>query len=130
VPLRICQTCGIQYADSADPPARCVVCEDERQYVGPGGPRPAAALAGGCDGRGALLSGDIVQVVADRRWVSFMYSYPNLIHSRRRRCGGWSRSSSPTGFERVYGAWRDRIVEDGKGAVRRSAERYAAALEE
>ena len=35
--------------------------------------------AGGADGRGALLSGDIVQVVPDRRYVSFMYSYPNLI---------------------------------------------------
>ena len=34
---------------------------------------------GGAGGRGALLSGDIVQVVADRDWVSFMYSYPNLI---------------------------------------------------
>ena len=30
-------------------------------------------------GRGALLVGDIVQVVADCDWVSFMYSYPNLI---------------------------------------------------
>ena len=28
---------------------------------------------------GALLSGDIVQVIPDRRYVSFMYSYPNLI---------------------------------------------------
>src|SRR5260221_12746323 len=33
----------------------------------------------GAGGKGALLSGDIIQVVADRRWVSFMYSYPNLI---------------------------------------------------
>ncbi len=33
----------------------------------------------GTDGRGAILSGDILQVVQDRRWVSFMYSYPNLI---------------------------------------------------
>jgi len=31
------------------------------------------------EGRGALLSGDTVQVVPDRRWVSFMYSYPNYI---------------------------------------------------
>ncbi len=38
--------------------------------------------AGGEDGRGALLSGDILQVVQDRRWVSFMYSYPNLIPER------------------------------------------------
>lgn len=26
-----------------------------------------------------LLTGDIIQVVADQRRVSFMYSYPNLI---------------------------------------------------
>jgi len=35
----------------------------------------------------------------------------------------------PYPFERVYGAWYDRVVEDGKEAVRRSAERYVAALE-
>ncbi|GAA0530107.1 MBL fold metallo-hydrolase [Chitinophaga japonensis] len=33
----ICTTCGIQYNDSPHPPAHCPVCEDERQYVGPGG---------------------------------------------------------------------------------------------
>jgi hypothetical protein len=33
----------------------------------------------GAGGKGALLAGDIVQVVSDRDWVSFMYSYPNLI---------------------------------------------------
>ena len=27
----------------------------------------------------ALLAGDIVQVIPDRGWVGFMYSYPNLI---------------------------------------------------
>lgn len=30
----LCETCGTQHADSAVPPARCLVCEDERQYVG------------------------------------------------------------------------------------------------
>ena len=29
--------------------------------------------------RRALLAGDIVQVVPDRRFVSFMWSYPNLV---------------------------------------------------
>jgi glyoxylase-like metal-dependent hydrolase (beta-lactamase superfamily II) len=33
----ICNTCGIQYNASAQPPAGCPVCEDERQYVGAGG---------------------------------------------------------------------------------------------
>jgi hypothetical protein len=30
----ICETCGTQYAESAAPPAHCVICEDDRQYVG------------------------------------------------------------------------------------------------
>ena len=33
----------------------------------------------GSDGRGALLTGDTITVVQDRDWVSFMWSYPNLI---------------------------------------------------
>ena len=45
-------------------------------------------LGAGSDGRGALLSGDIVQVVADRDWVSFMYSYPNLIPLPNPRSSG------------------------------------------
>ena len=34
---------------------------------------------GGADGRGALLSGDIVQVLPHRRSVTFMWSYPNML---------------------------------------------------
>ena len=33
----------------------------------------------GATGSGVLLTGDIINVVSDRRYVSFMYSYPNLI---------------------------------------------------
>lgn len=33
----------------------------------------------GDGGNGILLTGDIIQVVQDQEWVSFMYSYPNLI---------------------------------------------------
>ena len=33
----------------------------------------------GSEGRGALLTGDTITVVQDRDWVSFMWSYPNLI---------------------------------------------------
>ena len=33
----------------------------------------------GANGKGALLTGDIIQVVQDRRYVSFMRSYANLI---------------------------------------------------
>ena len=30
----ICATCGVQFAPTDDPPQRCPICEDERQYVG------------------------------------------------------------------------------------------------
>jgi glyoxylase-like metal-dependent hydrolase (beta-lactamase superfamily II) len=35
----ICATCGTQYAPSTEPPERCPVCEDDRQYVDPDGQR-------------------------------------------------------------------------------------------
>src|SRR2546430_14100756 len=31
----------------------------------------------GADGRGKYLTGDILQVAQDHRWVSFIYSFPN-----------------------------------------------------
>jgi glyoxylase-like metal-dependent hydrolase (beta-lactamase superfamily II) len=81
--------------------------------------------AGGEDGAGALLSGDIVQVVPDRRWVSFMYSYPNLIPERPGVISRALELLAPYPFERVYGAWWRRVVQaDGSAAVRRSADRY------
>ncbi len=39
MPAFLCATCGVQHADSAAPPARCIICEDPRQYVGAGGQR-------------------------------------------------------------------------------------------
>lgn len=34
MPNYICITCGVQYAESALPPEHCLICEDERQYLG------------------------------------------------------------------------------------------------
>ncbi|MEU9911380.1 MBL fold metallo-hydrolase [Streptomyces sp. NPDC051001] len=77
------------------------------------------------EGRGALFSGDIFMVVMDRRWVSFMYSIPNFIPERPRTVRRALRLVEPFGFERIYGAFRGRVVTaDGAAAVRRSAERY------
>ncbi|MCA1554815.1 MAG: MBL fold metallo-hydrolase, partial [Chloroflexi bacterium] len=81
--------------------------------------------AAGAEGRGALLSGDTIQVVSDRNWVSFMYSYPNLIPLNAQSVERIVQSVEPFAFERIYGAWWGRIVHaDAKAAVRRSAERY------
>lgn len=86
--------------------------------------------AAGAEGRGALLSGDILQVVSDRRYVSFMRSYPNLIPLPAQTVRRIVEAVEPFEFERIYGAWWDRAVfEDAKAAVRRSAERYIEAIE-
>lgn len=83
----------------------------------------------GAAGRGALLTGDILQVVQDRRWVSFMYSFPNLIPLSAARVRRVVEAVSAYDFDRIYGAWPGRVVDaDAKGAVERSAERYIRAL--
>ena len=80
--------------------------------------------------RRALLSGDIVQVIPDRAWVSFMYSYPNLIPLPAESVRRIARSLEPYAFETIHGAWWGRLVpRDGSGVVQRSAERYVRALE-
>jgi hypothetical protein len=84
--------------------------------------------AGGADGRGALLSGDIVQVIPDRRHVGFMYSYPNLIPLPAASVEAISATLEPFAFEAIYGAWWGTVIEDGKGAVERSAARYVRAI--
>jgi hypothetical protein len=86
--------------------------------------------AGGAGGRGALLSGDIVQVIPDRRFVSFMWSYPNLIPLPARAIDRIAAALEPYEFERIYGAWWDaHVMQDGKAAVMRSAARYRAAIQ-
>ena len=83
----------------------------------------------GVDGKGALLSGDIIQVVADRQWVSFMYSYPNLIPLPITEIQRIRDTIEPYQFERLYGAWFERVVtHNAHTVVRRSADRYMRAL--
>ena len=81
--------------------------------------------AAGAGGKGALLSGDIVQVVQDNKSVSFMWSFPNFIPLSAPRVEGVVNSLKPYKFDRVHGAFTDRTIwSDGKGVVERSAERY------
>lgn len=259
----ICQTCGVQHAESQGPPAHCIICEDERQYIGRGGqqwttlaemrgagyrneittlepalsgiqtrpqfaigqrallvqtgpgnflwdcisyidgetvdrvneigglagisvshphfygvmiewshafggapvyipaadrqwvvrPDPAvrwyegsrqvlpgltlvpcgghfegsAALhwADGAEGKGALLTGDTIAVAQDRRYVTFMRSYPNYIPLSAAAIRGILDSLRPYRFDRIYGGWWESDVrENARQAVERSAERY------
>ncbi len=78
-----------------------------------------------------LLSGDQPQVCRDRRWVSFMYSYPNLIPLPAGQVRHIAAAVEPFAFDRIYGAWWERVMPQGaKAAVARSAERYIAAIQE
>ena len=83
--------------------------------------------AGGAAGHGALFTADTINVVADRRYVSFMYSYPNQIPLNASAVRGIVAAVEPYAFDRIYGGWPGSIVaEDAKAAVRRSAERHIA----
>jgi glyoxylase-like metal-dependent hydrolase (beta-lactamase superfamily II) len=80
-------------------------------------------------GNGALLTGDIIQVVADRKHVSFMRSYPNYVPLSAAVVERIVRAVEPFEYDRVYGAFWDTVIErGGKAAVARSAERYLRAI--
>jgi hypothetical protein len=82
------------------------------------------------DGQGALFTGDQPQVCPDRRYVSFMYSYPNFIPLDAGSVRRIVAALKPFPFARLYAAWRNFVVQgDAKEALRRSAERYLRAFE-
>jgi glyoxylase-like metal-dependent hydrolase (beta-lactamase superfamily II) len=85
----------------------------------------------GADGRGALLTGDTVMVVADRPWVSFMRSYPNLIPLGRSAVRRIAGTVATLAFDRIYGnpGWDKQVPAGAREAVARSAARYLAAIE-
>jgi hypothetical protein len=143
----------VEYADAFD--ARILIPQADREWVQRPSPRieyfddevelatgvtlarigghfDGAAVvhwAAGADGKGALLTGDTITVVMDRRWVSFMWSYPNLIPLGADTILDIAARVGRFRFDRIYGGWWGRIViTDGGEAVRRSAERYVARL--
>jgi len=81
--------------------------------------------AAGAGGKGALLSGDIVQVVQDNKSVSFMWSFPNFIPLSAPRVEGVVKALKPYTFDRIHGAFAERTIwSNGKAVMERSAERY------
>ena len=85
--------------------------------------------AGGADGNGALLTGDIIMVGEDRRTAGFMYSFPNYIPLNARAVRHVGAMVEPFEFEHVYGGWFGRnILAAGKEAVRYSVRRYLHAI--
>jgi hypothetical protein len=85
--------------------------------------------AGGAGGAGALLSGDIIQVIPDRSHVGFMWSYPNLVPLPEATVRSIAAAVEPFPYDAIYGAWWDTVIAAGaRAVVERSVERYGRAL--
>jgi hypothetical protein len=83
----------------------------------------------GANGKGVLLAGDQPAVCQDRRWVTFMYSYPNMIPLGPVAIRKIAASLKPFAFDRLYSAFADQVVKaDAKAVVERSAQRYLRAI--
>ena|SRR5438309_6855039 len=84
--------------------------------------------AGGAS-KGMLLTGDILTVVQDRRYLSFMRSYPNLIPLGAAAIDRILETLEAFSFDQIYGGWwKANVLADAKAAVVRSAERYLRAI--
>jgi hypothetical protein len=81
------------------------------------------------NGKGVLLTGDIIQVVPDTKHVSFMRSYPNLIPLDESSVTAIAAAVAPFKFDAIHGAFVGRTIErDGNEALERSAARYIHAI--
>jgi glyoxylase-like metal-dependent hydrolase (beta-lactamase superfamily II) len=87
--------------------------------------------AQGAAGRGALLTGDTITVAEDRRFVSFMYSYPNLLPLPASAVRRIAAAVEPYAIERLYAGWWGKVVDiDAHAVVARSAQRYIRQITE
>ena len=83
----------------------------------------------GADGRGVLCSSDIATVTTDRKFLSFMRSYPNLIPLSAKKVSEIGAVLEPYQFDRIYGHYFDRVIPaDGKRILRDSVRRYVEAI--
>jgi hypothetical protein len=91
--------------------------------------RPVLHWADWQDGRGVLLSGDILQVVPSKH-VIFMWSFPNLIPLSATGVQRLASILEPFAFDAVYGAFssRGQIEANGKELVAASVARYIARI--
>lgn len=78
--------------------------------------------------QGVIMTGDIIRVVADRQWVSFMYSYPNFIPLPSATVERIASKLNQIKFDRLYDAFHRVIKEEADQRVQKSAARYINAL--
>ena len=99
-----------------------------------GGHFPGSAVlhwADGAGGRGAILTGDTIRVNTDRKTVSFMRSFPNLIPLPPRSIRKIEGAVAPLTFDRIYSGFGDELLAAGaQEAIRFSAQRYIDWIED
>lgn len=143
----------VEWAEAFD--AKIYIHEDDRQWVARpserivfwsgdvlelhnevvihrvGGHFKGAAIAqwrSGSEGKGVVLAGDIIRVVGDRKWVTFMYSYPNFIPLPSKTVQSIAGHMKGVQFNRIYDAFHRIVPEHAEESVQKSAKRYIAAL--
>jgi len=85
--------------------------------------------AKGASGRGVLCSSDIATVTMDRKFLSFMRSYPNLIPLSAKTVTEIATALEPFQFDTIYGHYFDRVIPTGaKQILKISVERYVSAI--
>jgi len=97
-----------------------------------GGHFPGGSMlhwAKGAGGRGVLCSSDIATVATDRKFLTFMRSYPNFIPLSANEVEGIAAALAPFRFDTIYGHYFDRVIARGGEAVlERSVARYLVAI--
>lgn len=85
--------------------------------------------AQGSGGRGVVCAGDILTVATDRKWLSFMRSYPNFIPLSARAVERIGAAMAPLSFDVLYGHYFDRVIaKDAKQVLEKSVARYLRAI--
>lgn len=99
-----------------------------------GGHFPGATVLfwpAGAEGKGALLSGDIIQVAPDRKHVGFMWSYPNWVPLGPQASKRVVAAVSQHNFDRIYGAFPKLTIASGaKQVIHDSLKRHLHAMSE
>jgi glyoxylase-like metal-dependent hydrolase (beta-lactamase superfamily II) len=97
-----------------------------------GGHFPGAAClhwAKGAGGRGIVCSADTLTVTVDRKFLSFMRSYPNIIPLSAKQVQSIGAAMAPFAYDTIYGHYFDRVIRSGaKEAMQVSVDRYVAAI--
>jgi glyoxylase-like metal-dependent hydrolase (beta-lactamase superfamily II) len=94
-----------------------------------GGHFPGGTVLHWAKGSGILCSSDIATVTTDRKFLTFMRSYPNFIPLSAREVEGIAAALAPFAFDTIYGHYFDRVIaRDAKQVMQASVARYLAAI--